>query len=439
MMHKILVLGAGLVSRPGVIFLLEHGFEVTLASRTLQKAEQIVAGFENGHAVQLDIQQEGPLDTLVRKNDIVVSLLPWTLHVNVAKCCLRHDKHMATTSYVSEEMRKLDSDIRSKGLLFLNEVGVDPGIDHMSAKQIIDRIHDQGGRVRHFYSFCGGLPAPEDNDNPFGYKFSWNPKGVLLASKNEAKFHENGTEIRIPGEALFSNYRQETIEGLGTFEVYPNRDSTPYRKLYGLDEAETIMRGTYRNIGWCDTLKKLVDLDLVNDTAKVRSNTTYRRMMADIAGVAEADDVKAAIAAKVGLSVEHFAIQNMEWLGLFNSEPVGSCNNHLDILSERLLEKLSYRAGEKDMLLMRHTFGIENADGSNTRMTSTLVAYGRAHGDSAMARTVSLPLGIGVKLMAEDKVGLIGVQIPTQKALYEPILQALSELGIRMQENVEKD
>lgn len=434
-MKKILVLGAGLVCRPGVAFLLENGFEVTVASRTLEKAQRIVAGFENGNAVQLLVENQEPLDALVRNNDIIVSLLPWTLHISVAKSCLRHGKHMATTSYVSDEMRMLDADVRAQGLLFLNEIGVDPGMDHMSAMQIIDQVHDRGGKVRHFYSFCGGLPAPEDNDNPFGYKFSWSPRGVVLASRNAASFYENGKEINIPGEDLFLNYRVENITGIGDLEVYPNRDSKPYRELYGLKEAETIMRGTYRNVGWCDTLKKIVDLGLVDDTPdKALANITFRKMMADIAGVAENDDVKTAISEKAGLPADHFVIGNLEWLGLFDQTPVPACDNRLDILSEKLLERLQYRPGEKDLLLLRHTFGVENADGSHCRITSTLIEYGIANGDFAMARTVSLPLGIGIKLLAENNIDLTGIQIPTEKALYQPILQALSDLGIRMTE-----
>jgi saccharopine dehydrogenase-like NADP-dependent oxidoreductase len=437
-MKKILVLGAGLVSKPGVVYLLERGYDVTVASRTLQKAENIVSGFENGEALQFEVQDEEHLDALARRHDIIVSLLPWTFHIIVARCCLRHGKQMVTTSYVSDEMRRLDADAKAKGLLFLNEVGVDPGLDHMSAMHVIDRVHDQGGKVRQFYSFCGGLPAPENNDNPFGYKFSWSPRGVVLASKNAARFFENGKEINIPGEALFSNYRTDTVEGLGRFEVYPNRDSKPYRDLYGLKDADTIMRGTYRNLGWCDTFKTIVDLGLVDDTPDpALSSTTFRKMMADIACVDPKSDVKAAIARQVGFSLDHFVIQNLEWLGLFEEEQVSSNDNRLDILSERLLEKLSYRPGEKDLLLLRHSFGIENADGSRTQITSTLIEYGISHGDSAMARTVSLPLGIGIKLMAEDKIGLTGIQIPTKKELYDPILDTLSGLGIKMMEAVE--
>jgi saccharopine dehydrogenase-like NADP-dependent oxidoreductase len=439
MMKKILVLGAGLVSKPGVVFLLENGLHVTVASRTVAKAQKIVQGYENGTAKELLVENTDQMEALVKENDIIISLLPWTHHIIVAKCCLKFNKSMATTSYVSEEMQTLNADIKAKNLLFLNEIGVDPGIDHMSAMQIIDNVHDQGGKIRHFYSICGGLPAPDDNDNPFGYKFSWSPKGVVLASRNAATFLENGKEINIPGEDLFLNYRIEEIAGLGKFEVYPNRNSLPYKKIYGLKDARTVMRGTYRNIGWCDTFKKIVDLGLVDDTPiKTLSGISFKKMMADIAGVSDTDDVKAAIAGKVGIEKEHFVIKNLDWLGLFGNETVPQCDNRLDILSEKLHEKLYYKDGEKDMLLLRHTFVIENADKTEKTITSTMIDYGIPHGDSSMARTVSLPLGIGVKLMAQGKINLTGVQIPIKKEIYEPVLSGLEQLNIKMDEQTIK-
>ncbi len=436
-MNKILVLGAGLVSKPGVVYLLENGFEVTVASRTLEKAQKIVQGFEKGIALSLLVEDRDALEALVQENDIIVSLLPWTLHLTVAKSCLKYNKFMATTSYVSDEMKELNDDVKSKNLLFLNEIGVDPGIDHMSAMQIIDSVHDSGGKIRHFYSICGGLPAPDDNDNPFGYKFSWSPKGVVLASRNAASFLENGENIQIKGEDLFLNYRQEKVEGLGEFEVYPNRDSLPYKEIYGLKDAKTVMRGTYRNLGWCNTLKKIVDLGLVDDTPMPElSKISYKKMMADIAGVDDTSDVIAAVAQKAGIDPEHFVIQNLKWLGLFSDNPVPDCGNRLDILSEKLLEKLAYKAGEKDMLLLRHTFVVENADKSESTITSTLIDYGIPHGDSSMARTVSLPLGIGIKLMAQGKIDLTGVQIPIKKEIYQPVLEGLAELKIKMTEKI---
>jgi saccharopine dehydrogenase-like NADP-dependent oxidoreductase len=425
------------VSKPGVVFLLENNFKVTVASRTLEKAEKIVQGFEDGTACQLLVEDQEALDALVRKHDIIVSLLPWTLHLTVAKTCLKFDKFMATTSYASEEMNALDADVRDKNLLFLNEIGVNPGIDHMSAMHVIDKVHDQGGKVRHFYSICGGLPAPEDNDTPLGYKFAWSPKGLVLASRNAARFLKNDRIIDIKEEDLFLNYRMETVEGLGTFEAYPNRNSLPYKKIYGLKDALTIMRGIYRNIGWCDTLKKIVDLGLVDDIPRPSlSNISYKQMMADIAGVMASGDVVEAVAEKTGLDKDHFVIRNLEWLGLFSNEKIPALNNRLDILCEKLMEKLSYKPGEKDMVLLRHTFVIENTDQSKSTITSTLIDYGIPNGDSSMARTVSLPLGIGIKLMAEGQIDLTGVQIPTKKEIYEPVLKGLSDLNIKMTEKV---
>ncbi|MCP4213130.1 MAG: saccharopine dehydrogenase, partial [bacterium] len=336
---KSLVLGSGLVSRPGIHYLLARkDFHITVASNELDVAQELVKGFGNGQAVYLDVKAEDGLENLVKDNDIIVSLLPWVFHVQVAELCLKYNKHMATASYVSDGMRKLDDAAREKGLLFLNEIGVDPGIDHMSAMKIIDEIAEEGGKVLHFYSFCGGLPAGDNNDNPFGYKFSWSPKGVVLASKNSATFLENGKEVHIEGKDLFVNYRMDTIEGLGEFEVYANRDSVPYRELYGLKDAQTVMRGTYRYPGWCDTLKKIVDLGLVDESVKENlEGLTYNQMTAQLIGAGENDDVVAKTAEKLSLPVDSEIIKRFEWLGLFSDETVPTYNNLLDILSARML------------------------------------------------------------------------------------------------------
>ena len=436
---KILVLGAGLVSKPGVTYLLnDKNLTVTVASRTVSKAEKLVRGFDNGIAHELNVKNGDELEKLIKENDIIVSLLPWVHHLKVADLCIQHNKHMATTSYVSEGMKKLDDKARDKGLLFLNEIGVDPGIDHMSAMKIIDEVHEEGGKIIHFYSYCGGLPAPEDNDNPFGYKFSWSPKGVVLASKNPAKYLENGKIVEIEGKDLFLDKRVEEIEGLGTFEVYPNRDSMPYRDLYGLNDTETVMRGTYRNIGWCDTFKKIVELGLVDDSPLYNvddmEEVTYKHIMASIVGAAENEDVIEKTAVKVGLSKDSEIINRLEWLGLFNDEPVPKYDNRLDILCDLLLQKLYYKEGEKDMLILRHKFTVENKNKSRDMITSTMVDFGIPGGDSSMARTVSLPLGIGVKLIAEGKINLTGVQIATQKEIYEPALKELEKLNIKLEE-----
>jgi saccharopine dehydrogenase-like NADP-dependent oxidoreductase len=435
-MKKILVLGAGLVSRPGVAYLLgQKNLTVTVASRTVSKAEKLVKGHANGKAAAVDVENDRELAALIRAHDIVISLLPWIHHVKVANLCLEHGKDMVTTSYVSEGMKKLAQPVLEKGLIFLNEIGVDPGIDHMSAMKIIHQVQAAGGKVLHFHSYCGGLPAPEHNDNPFGYKFSWSPRGVILASRNSARFLENGKIVEIEGKDLFSNYQVEEIEGLGKFEVYPNRDSVPYKELYGLNDALTVIRGTYRNLGWCDTLKKIVDLGLVDETPRPGlKGISFKKMTADLVGCPADGNVREATAKKLGIAVDSKIIQRLEWLGLFSDETLPDVDNPLDVLSERMQKKLYFKAGEKDMLILRHRFQVEHQDKSKELITSTLIDFGIPGGDSSMARTVSLPMAIGTRLIAENKIALKGVQTPVHREIYEPVLRELEALGIAMVE-----
>lgn len=435
-MKKILVLGAGLVSRPGVHYLLNQPeLEVTVASRTVSKAEELVKGFPNGKAKQVNVEDHDALAQLIKENDIVISLLPWIHHIKVAELCVEFGKHMVTTSYVSPAMKELDPKVREKGLLFLNEIGVDPGIDHMSAMKIIDEVEKEGGKVLHFYSYCGGLPAPQHNDNPFGYKFSWSPRGVVLASRNPARFLENGKIIEIDGKDLFRNYIVEEVEGLGKFEVYPNRDSVPYKDLYGLKDALTVKRGTYRNLGWCDTFYVLNQLGFIDETPRdfVKGNT-YKNITAKVLGVNPDSNLKDAIKKKVNIEKVDEVIYRLDWLGLFSDEVVENTDNLLDMLSNRLQEKLVYKPGEVDMLLLKHTFVVENKNGSMDKITSTLIDFGIPYGDTSMARTVSLPMAIAVKMIANGQIKDIGVRIPNTKDIYEPVLAELEKLNIKMVE-----
>jgi saccharopine dehydrogenase (NADP+, L-glutamate forming) len=435
-MKKILVLGAGLVSRPGVHYLLEQkNLSVTVASRTVSKAEKLVKGHDNGRAVAVDVENDQALAALIREHDIVISLLPWIHHVKVANMCLENRKHMVTTSYISEGMKKLSQPVLDNGLLFLNEIGVDPGIDHMSAMKIIHAVEAEGGKVLHFHSYCGGLPAPEDNDNPFGYKFSWSPRGVVLASRNSARFLENGKIVEIPGKDLFLNFKVEEVEGLGKYEVYYNRDSVPYRDMYGLKDALTVIRGTYRNLGWCETLKKIVDLGLVDETPQPGLNgMTFQQMTAGLVGVPADKHLKEATAAKLGIPARSEIIKRLEWLGLFSDEPLPEAGSYLDVLSARMQEKLFYKDGEKDMLILRHRFIVENKDKTQDMITSTLIDFGIPFGDSSMARTVSLPMAIATRLIAEGTITMKGVQAPVHPEIYEPVLRELETLNIKMVE-----
>lgn len=435
-MNKILVLGAGLVSRPGVHYLLEQkGLQVTVASRTVSKAENLVKGHANGRAVAVDVENEKELAALIAQNDIVISLLPWIHHVRVANLCLEHGKNMVTTSYVSEGMKKLAPAVQAKGLIFLNEIGVDPGIDHMSAMKIIHQVEAEGGKVLHFHSYCGGLPAPEHNDNPFGYKFSWSPRGVVLASRNSARYLEDGKVVEIPGKDLFAHPKVEEVEGLGKFEVYPNRDSVPYKELYGLKDALTVIRGTYRNIGWCETLKKIVELGLVDEAPQPGlKGISFKQMTAGLVGAAAGKDLKKETARKLGLPASSAVMKRLEWLGLFSDEAIPEAGNYLDVLSDQLQKKLFFKEGEKDLLLLRHRFIVENKDKTRDLITSTLIDFGIPFGDSSMARTVSLPMAIGTRLIAEGRITRQGVFIPVTPDVYQPVLAELETLNIKMAE-----
>jgi len=266
MSYNVLILGAGLVSKPLVKYLLDNPiFSVTMASRTKQKADKIIDNHRYGKAVELNVDDNDLLEKLISVSDIVVSLLPYNYHVKVAKICIKYSKHLVTTSYVSNEMKSLNNEAKKAGIIILNECGLDPGIDHMSAMRVIHEVEKNKGKVISFKSSTGALPSFEANNNPFGYKFSWSPRGVLLASRNSARWLENGKEINVPGEKLFENYYLQDIPDVGTFENYPNRDSIPYKDIYGLKDAETVYRGTYRFPGWCETMRKIVEIGWLND------------------------------------------------------------------------------------------------------------------------------------------------------------------------------
>jgi len=302
---------------------------------------------------------------------------------------------------------------------------VDPGTDHMSAQRLMDKIHADGGKVVSFKSYCGGLPAPEDNNNPLGYKFSWAPRGVLLASRNTALFLKDGKESTIPGPVLFENYEIHSVEGLGTLEAYPNRDSVQYLDVYKLrGECQTIIRGTYRNVGWCDVVKKLADLGYLDVMEVDLTSLTYADLTASIVK-AQKSDVKASVATHLGLDPTHKIITTLEWLGLFSNDPIPpKTKTRLDALCAAMLERMQYAPGERDLLVMQHTFDCHYPkEGKRKIYTSTLIDYGIKNGDTSMSRTVSLPVAIATKLVLEGKLKhLTGLVIPTLPDLYNPIL-----------------
>ncbi len=439
-MKKILILGAGLVARPLVRYLLDQpDFEVEVASRTVSKAIKLIDGHPKGQAKELNLKNEDALKKEISQADIVISMVPYTFHPKVAKYCIDYKKSMVTTSYVSEVMKNLDREAKRAGVLLLNEAGLDPGIDHMEAMRIIHGVEKKGGKILSFTSYCGGLPAPEANTNPFGYKFSWSPIGVLLAGKNSAQFLKNGEQIFIPPENLFDNYSIVNIQGLGEFEAYPNRNSLPYIDLYGIKSTKTMLRGTLRYKGWCSTMKKMVDLGLLDEKEKDWIGMTYQDFIRSLINQPTATDLKKALSAYLNIDENSDIIQRFEWLSLLSDESLPlTKGSALEILGAKMLEKLQYKEGERDMIILQHTFLAEYPDGLKEKIISTLIDFGVPHGDTSMARTVGLPAAISTRLILEKKISLTGVHIPVIPEIYEPVLEELKKMNISFQEKIEK-
>ncbi|MHA3964712.1 MAG: saccharopine dehydrogenase C-terminal domain-containing protein [Candidatus Thorarchaeota archaeon SMTZ1-45] len=433
-MKKVLCLGAGLVAHPYIQYLSDNGFHVIVASRTISKAERLIEGCKNAQAVAFNIAKDDELlEELTKKVDLVCSLLPYTFHVKAARVAIKHKTHFCTTSYISDEMKALEEDAKKAGILVLNECGVDPGIDHMSAMKIIDDVHTNDGKIVSFTSFTGGLPAPDANNNPYGYKLSWSPRGVLLAGRNDAHFLRDGKEVKIPGSELFDNCELMEVPGMGTFEGYPNRDSLSYIDIYSIPETKTMLRGTFRNVGWCGTLDKIADLGLLDIKERSLEGMTYAALMRELTSTSDSD-VKIAVAKACNIDPDDQIINRLEWLGLFDEKQIPSATNTiLDAVCNLFEEKLQYAPGERDMIVMHHEFIAEYPD-KKEKITSTLIDYGIPNGDSSMSRTVALPVAIASKMILDGKITLTGVHRPIIPEIYAPILDELETLNIKMDE-----
>ncbi|HSV76101.1 MAG TPA: saccharopine dehydrogenase C-terminal domain-containing protein [Bacteroidales bacterium] len=432
-MKKVLILGAGLVSKPIITYLLNKGYFVTVASLIRSKAEEMTQGHPNSKAIAWSVEETEVLDEMISSHDIAVSLLPWVHHVLVAKYCIKNRKDLVTTSYVKPEMRALDQEAKDAGIIILKELGLDPGIDHMSAMRIIDKIHGKGGNVEEFYSICGALPAPEAANNPFKYKFSWSPKGVVMAANNEGKYLRHGKIHQIPTEDLFKNPIQVFFPNVGNLEVYPNRDSLPYIDLYGIPETKTMFRGTFRYEGWCETLDAIKSLKLISNDKYNLTGKTYAEMVAMLIGEKSVDRIKEKVAGFTGLPVNSIALKALEWLGIFDQVPMGrETDSPFEVISDLMIEKMEFGVDERDMVVMQHVFLASYPDGSREVIKSTMLDFGSQETDTAVARTVALPAALGVELVLSGKIESKGVQIPVLPSIYNPILDSLETLNIRM-------
>lgn len=433
-MKKVLILGAGLVAKPLVEYLLKHGLIITVASPMKERADMMIAGNPNGVSIDWSMDDPAMLERLVEDHDIAVSLLPYSFHAAVAKVCLSHGRHLVTTSYVQKEIETMDAEARQKGLLFLNEIGLDPGIDHMTAMKIIDLIHEKGGKVEEFYSICGALPAPEAVDNPPGYKFSWSPRGVLLASRNNALYLKKGKRVCIDTENLFKSKFLYDFPGAGMLEVYPNRDSVSYLDIYGIPEARTIYRGTFRYRGWCETLDAMKQLKMLDDTVRDYTGMTYSQFLGERAG-GNAEATPAAIARLLNIPPASVALESLRFLGFFDDTKMGfKITTPFEITSEAMIRKMSMGDQDRDMVALQHIFLAAWPGGKKEVIKSSMLDFGSPATNTAIARTVGLPAAIAVRLILEGSIKATGVMRPVIREIYEPVLSGLRALGIEMKE-----
>ncbi len=443
-MKKILVLGAGRSATALIDYLLQHAAEgdyrVVVADAQIDAARQKTGAHPRGEAVVLDAAHASARRALVEACDIAVSLLPPALHIEVARDCLALGKHLITASYVSDALRALDAQVRQRGLVFMNELGLDPGIDHMSAVQRIRHIQQQGGHINAFYSSTGGLVAPESDDSPWHYKFSWNPRNVVLAGQGTAQYLEQGRLRFIPYHRLFEQYRYIRVPNMGEWEVYANRDSLQYQEAYGLQNAHTLFRGTIRHRGFCDGWNALVRLGLTDPHFIVPNSEhlTYAGLVEAFLGHhLSTGTLPERVAQLLGVSPNNPVIEQLRWLGLFEERPIGLPNASPALaLEQLLLEKWALQPHDRDMVIMQHIFEYTCGERS-CRLTSTLIAKGDDAVHTAMARLVGWPAAIFARRLLAGMRAPTGVCIPTDPEVYEPVLAELEMLGVRFVEEAE--
>lgn len=439
-MKTILVIGAGRSSSFLISYLLDQSKECYWKIRVGDVDEKNslarVNKHENGFAFRFDITDKKQCELEISNSELVVSMLPAFMHDSVAKDCVRLGKHLVTCSYVSDGMRALDAEAKSKNIILLNECGLDPGIDHMSAMQVIDRVKAQGGEMTAFYSYCGGLVAPESNDNPWGYKFSWNPRNVILAGQGTAQFIENGENKFLSHSQVFAQAKSISVEGLGNFDAYANRDSLSYRSIYGIDTIPTMLRGTLRMTGFCKAWNAFVQLGLTDDSWKIHhvNKLSYSQLIDSFLPVGNGT-IKDRTTQFLGEETNSEVIQKLEWTGIFSDEKINLIEaSPAQILQELLERKWLLKAGDKDMIVMQHQFEYE-LRGKKHRIISSLVVKGDDEINTAMAKTVGLPAAIAIKKILSGEINRSGVCIPVTIDIYDLVLKELEEFGIRFEEN----
>ncbi|MBK8290602.1 MAG: saccharopine dehydrogenase NADP-binding domain-containing protein [Flammeovirgaceae bacterium] len=442
MVHKdILILGAGRSSSTLIAYLLQkggsRGWTITVGDISLAQATERITGFTNGEAIEFNIERKEESRRIIQAHRLVVSLLPAHLHPSAASICLEEGKHFLTASYVSDEMKGFDEQAKQKNLLFLNECGLDPGIDHMSGMQVIDKIKNQGGILTSFESFTGGLIAPDtDPQNPWRYKFTWNPRNVVMAGQGTAKYLQEGQYKFIPYQRVFTRTTPVVVPGLGDYEGYANRDSLKYLETYGLQGIKTMLRGTLRNKGFCSAWNILVQVGCCDDSYSMEGVglMTHRDFLNSFLAYHPSNSIEEKICKVFNLSLTGEEINKLRWSGFFSDELVGlPKGTPAQVLEHILNKRWKLKQGDKDLIVMWHRFRFLKDD-VQKEIQAHLIATGENEINTAMAKTVGLPLAIVTRLLLEGKIKARGVVIPVLKEIYDPVLEELQEFGIRLNE-----
>lgn len=435
-MKHILILGAGRVARPCARYLLEHTpHRMTVVDQDEANLAAVTGGHPRARGLRESVSDVARL-LQEHPTDLLINLLPAAFMVPVAQACVTARVHMINASYIRDEMRALDGPAREAGILLLCELGLDPGIDHMSAAQMIRRIHGEGGEVESFWSCCGAIPSAPANTNPFGYKLSWSPAGLVGASKREARILRDNTVVIYPPGETFRHCGFLEIDGLGWFEQYANADALPYVDLYGMPEVKNVYRGTIRYIGWSETIRKMLDLGLFEEDVRELRGLTYRQFTSQLAGARDGETADAALRRALQLEPYSVVFHKLLWLGLLSDAPIPlATGSPRDVVAGLFLEKLTFAPGERDLVVMEHRYDVRfPADGRRVRYTSTLIDYGEVGGETSIARTTGLPPAIAAKLVLDGRVSLTGVQAPVHPEVFGPSLAELDRLGIRFRD-----
>jgi len=434
-MQTILILGAGLSSTSLIKYFLDNSgnqWKVRVGDYYVEKARHKIQDHPNGEAFSFDINQAEQRKEEIVKADIVISLLPARMHHLVAEACVEIGKNMVTASYLSPTIKALDSEARKKGIILMSECGVDPGIDHMSAMQMINRIITEGGELLAFESSTGGLVAPGFENNPWQYKFTWNPRNVVLAGKEGARFLHNGKFKYIPYHKVFRRIETIQVPNLGSFEVYGNRDSLTYRETYGLHNLQTMFRGTIRRPGYCEAWDTFVQLGATDDTYIMEDteNLTYREFINSFMAYQTDIPIEIKLSRYLGFSEDSRMMERLKWLGIFENKKIGVPGlTPAKVLQKILEEKWMLDSEDKDMIVMQHQFDFLQ-DGEHIKRYATMVYIGHDTKHTAMSMTVGLPLAMTARRILDGAFKDAGVHLPIHPQIYNPVLSELNEYHI---------